>query len=78
MLYPCLQTCDGCGVQDPTATLDAHNNFRRLHGVPDLSWDTDLEQVASDWVRPYLFARLMKPQNQIRLVGLSGARWSVQ
>ena len=34
---------------DIIACLEAHNAKRRLHGVPDLTWDAELAAGAAAW-----------------------------
>ncbi|XP_020917047.1 Golgi-associated plant pathogenesis-related protein 1-like [Exaiptasia diaphana] len=36
---------------DLSACLEAHNAKRRLHGVPDLKWDSDLAATATSWAQ---------------------------
>eukprot|EP00884_Botryococcus_braunii_P013005 jgi/Botrbrau1/21705/Bobra.43_1s0101.2 len=38
------------GWTDPGQTVDAHNQKRRIHGVPDLVWDDGLARGVESWV----------------------------
>jgi pathogenesis-related protein 1 len=49
LFYPCGENVSGATPAEIQQWLNAHNNYRALHGVPPVTWSTVIEASAQAW-----------------------------